>query len=158
MFREMTKSHKQIPQEECVEILTRQPRGILSVLGDDDYPYGLPLNHFYCPEDGKLYFHSAKFGHMVDSFKKHNKASFCTYDEGWREEGDWALNIRSVIVFGRIEVVEDRQKLDEIARRLCLKFTTDEAFIENAIREESPATLLFALVPEHITGKQIKEA
>ena len=158
MFRKMAKSHKQISQEECVEILANQPRGVLSVLGDDDYPYGLPINHFYCPVDGKLYFHSAKFGHMVDSFKKHDKASFCTYDEGWRKEGDWALNIRSVIVFGRIEIIEDEQKLTDIARRLCYKFTQDEAFIEKSIREEAMATLLFALVPEHITGKQIKEA
>jgi len=158
MFRKMAKSHKQIPQEDCIKILTEQPRGVLSLLGDNDYPYGLPLNHFYCPEDGKLYFHSAKFGHMVDSFKKQEKASFCTYDQGWREPGDWALNIQSVIVFGRIEVIEDEQKRMEIARRLCYKFTTDEAFIEKSIREEMAATLMFALVPEHITGKRIKEA
>jgi len=60
MFREMLRFKQQLPQEECIEILKSQPRGVLSVLGDDDYPYGMPINHFYCEEDGKLYFHGGK--------------------------------------------------------------------------------------------------
>ena len=35
------------------------------------------------------------------------KASFCVYDHGYREEGDWALHVKSVIVFGRVEIVDD---------------------------------------------------
>ena len=154
----MRKKHKQLSHGQCVELLCSQQRGVLSVLGDDDYPYGLPINHYYNPEDGKLYFHSGKVGHMVDAIKAHNKASFCVYDQGWREEGDWALNIRSVIVFGRIEMVEDREVALAMVRRLCEKFTTDQKFIEDSIAEELEQTLFFALVPEHITGKQVREA
>ena len=29
--------------------------GVLSLLGADGYPYGLPLSHFYCEEDNKIY-------------------------------------------------------------------------------------------------------
>ena len=79
------------------------------------------------------------------------------YDEGFRREGEWFLNIRSVIVFGRIEIVEDRAKTDEIARLLSLKFTSDEAYIEEEIRAAGARTLLFALVPEHMTGKLVQE-
>lgn len=32
-----------ISREECIRILNEQARGVLSVLGDDGYPYGLPL-------------------------------------------------------------------------------------------------------------------
>ena len=36
--------HKQeLSKEECMEILTNEPRGVLALLGDDDYPYALPM-------------------------------------------------------------------------------------------------------------------
>lgn len=158
MFRDMLRFKQKITEEECIGILKGEPRGVLSVLGDDGYPYGVPINQYYCEEDGKLYFHSGKKGHKIDAMMRHDKASFCVMDSGFRREGEWALNIRSVIVFGRLEIVEDREKVYEIARRLSHKFTDDEAYIEREIRQSGPGTLMFALVPEHMTGKLVNEA
>ena len=158
MFREMMRIRQQLPQEECIEILKKEPRGVLSVLGDDGYPYGMPINQFYCEEDGKIYFHSGKKGHKVDAIKRCDKASFCVYDQGYRREGEWTLNIRSVIVFGRIEIIEDTEKVYEMSRRLSRKFTDDEAYIEHEIIKSGPRTLMFALVPDYMTGKLVNEA
>ena len=158
MFREMLRKKQQLPEEECIELLKNELRGVLSVIGDDDYPYGMPINHFYCEEDGNIYFHSGRKGHKIDAMKSHDKASFCVYDQGFRREGEWALNIRSVIVFGRIEFIEDREKIYEIARHLSHKFTDDEEYIEREIVRSGPGTLMFALVPEHMTGKLVNEA
>ena len=47
MFRELVRKKQQISQEECISILKAEPRGVRSVLGDDGYPYGMPLNHYY---------------------------------------------------------------------------------------------------------------
>ena len=107
MFRPMAapRAKQQISEEECIQILKEQKRGILCVLGDDDYPYGTPTNHFYNEADGKIYFHSNKKGHKVDAMKKHDKICFVCYDEGFKKEGDWALNIKSVIVFGKVEFI-----------------------------------------------------
>ena len=154
----MLRKKQQLPEEECIEILKNELRGVLSVIGDDDYPYGMPINHFYCEEDGNIYFHSGRKGHKIDAMKSHDKASFCVYDQGFRREGEWALNIRSVIVFGRIEFIEDREKIYEIARHLSHKFTDDEEYIEREIVRSGPGTLMFALVPEHMTGKLVNEA
>ena len=158
MFREMLRKKQQLSEEECIEILKAEKRGVLSVLGDDGYPYGMPINHFYCEEDGKLYFHGGKKGHKIDAMRRCDKASFCVYDSGFQREGEWALNIKSVIVFGRIEFVEDREKTLELTRRLSLKFTQDEAYIEHEITNSGPGTLMFALTPEHMTGKLVNEA
>ncbi len=158
MFRKMARVKQQISEDECIELLKQEKRGVLSVLGDDDYPYGMPINHFYNDEDGKIYFHGGKSGHKVDAVLKHDKASFCVYDQGYRKDGDWALNIRSVIVFGRIEVIEDTEKVYDISRRLSYKFTDDESYIEHEIKNAGPRTLMFALVPEYMTGKLVKEA
>jgi nitroimidazol reductase NimA-like FMN-containing flavoprotein (pyridoxamine 5'-phosphate oxidase superfamily) len=158
MFRELLRKKQQLQEDECIRILQKQLRGVLSVLGDDDYPYGLPINHYYCETDGKLYFHCGKKGHKIDAMKRHNKASFCVYDDGFRKDGEWALNIKSVIVFGRIEFVEDRETVYRIAEALSRKFTNDSEYIRREIERSGPGTLMFALVPEHMTGKIVNES
>ena len=158
MFREMARIKKQLPKEECIELLTKELRGVLSVLGDNDYPYGMPINHYYCPEDGKIYFPGGTSGHKIDAIRRHDKASFCVFDQGYRKEGEWALNIRSVIVFGRIEIVEDHARALEISRKLSYKFTSDEKYISDEIEHAGFRVLCFALVPEHITGKLVNES
>ena len=158
MFRPMLRSRQALSEEECIALLETELRGVLSVLGDDGYPYGVPINHYYCPEDGKLYFHSGKQGHKLDALKACEKASFCVYDGGFRRAGEWALNIRSVIVFGRVSMVEDRERIYSIARALSRKFTDDEDYIEREVRQSGPGTAMFCLTPEHISGKLVNEA
>lgn len=158
MFRDIVRKKQKITDEECLEILKAEKRGVLSVIGDDGYPYGMPLNHFYNDEDGKIYFHSGKSGHKIDAIKRCDKASFCVYDSGFRRDGEWSLNIRSVIVFGKIEIVEDFEKTIEMSRRLSYKFTSDESYINREIEKFGKATLVVALSPEHMTGKLVNEA
>lgn len=158
MFRPMRRSGQQLTEAECIEILSTEPRGILSVLGDEGYPYGLPIDHWYCPEDGRIYFHGGKQGHKLDAIRAWDKVSFCVMDPGRRKEGDWALTFRSVIVFGRAAIVEDQARAIEITRRLCYKFTSDTGFIEEEIRQSGANVLVFSLTPEHISGKTVHEA
>ena len=158
MFREMVRKKQQLSQEESLELLKNAPRGILSVLGDNGYPYGVPVDHWYNEEDGKIYFHSGKTGHKIDAIRGYDKASFCVCDEGYRKEGDWALNIQSVIVFGRIRIVEDHAQALELTRKLSRKYTSDEAYIQQEIDSFGHELLVFCLEPEHITGKITKES
>lgn len=158
MFREMVRIKQQLTREEAIELLKKQPRGVLSLLGDDGYPYGVPIDHWYNEEDGRIYFHSGKEGHKVDAIRGCDKASFCVYDEGYRNPGDWALNIKSVIVFGRVRIIEDHEKALELTRSLSRKYTMDEAYIQQEIDSYGQELLVFALDPEHITGKITKES
>ena len=158
MFRDMLRKKQQLSQEECIAILKNEPRGVLSVLGDDDYPYGMPMNHFYCEADGKIYFHGGKKGHKIDAIRACDKVSYCVMDKGFRKEGEWALNIRSVVVFGRIKIVDDEEKRIEIGTNLCRKFTDDESYIEHEVKNALPRALCLELTPEHITGKLVNES
>ena len=106
MFREMVRKNQQLSQQDCIELLKSETRGVLAVIGDEDYPYASPMNHFYNDDDGCIYFHCGPGGHRLDSLKKHSKVSFCTFDKGYRREGSWALNVRSVIVFGTIDILD----------------------------------------------------
>jgi len=158
MFRELTRKNKQISQQECIQILKDETRGVLSVIGDDDYPYGMPMNHWYNEEDGKIYFHSGKIGHRQDALKKHNKVSFCVYDKGYRGENEWAYKVKSVIVFGKIEIIDDMDTIIDITTKLSYKFTQDEEYINREIEVSGPQTILLQLTPEHICGKLVTEA
>ena len=158
MFREVVRKKRALAKEDCIAILKQEPRGVLSVLGDDDYPYGMPMNHWYCEEDGKLYFHSGKKGHKVEPLAANNKVSFCVYDSGYKNEGEWALNISSVIVFGRVHIVEDHEVAMKICKEMSLKYTPDLAYIEEEIQKFGDATLCYELRPEHMTGKIVNES
>lgn len=158
MFRKMRRVGQQISEDECREILRTEKRGVLSLIGDEGYPYGIPLDHWYCEENGRIYFHGAKEGHKIDSIKKCDKASYCVYDEGYTKPGEWALNIKSVIVFGRIRLVTDKEKDREICTRLVQKFTDDEDFLEKELKNSLARVQCLELIPEHMTGKLVNES
>lgn len=158
MFRPMRRWKQQLSDADCAALLKNTPRGILSVLGEDGYPYGIPMNHWYCEADGKLYFHGAKTGHKIDAISKCDKVSYCVHDEGYREDGQWPLHIKSVVVLGKIQPVTDDAKVLEICTHLCQKFTDDKAYLEHELKHSLPKVLCLALTPEHMTGKLVKES
>lgn len=158
MFREMRRVKQQISREECVDILKNETRGVLSVLGDDGYPYGVPMNFWFDEETGNIYFHGSKQGHKIDAIRKCDKVTFCVHDQGFRREGEWAWNVKSVIVFGRIKEMTDYDRAMEVSRNLGCKYTTDTSYVEKEVRVSGPNVLCLELVPEHMTGKLVNES
>ena len=155
MFRPMRRAGQQLPEETCLDILKRAPRGVLSLLGDEGYPYGVPLDFVY--KDGVLYFHCAKEGHKIDALMRCDKASFCVLDEGRREEGEWWYHFESVIVFGRICLVEEEEEKLRALRLLGGKYFPDPAMTENDILKNGARAQILALQAEHMTGKHVRE-
>lgn len=128
------------------------------MMGENGYPYGIPMDHWYCEEDGKLYFHGAVEGHKIDAIKQCDKVSYCVMDEGYREPGEWPLHIKSVIVFGRLHTVSDKEKTVQICTEIGKKFTDDEAYLQKELAGSLSRVLCLELTPEHITGKLVKES
>lgn len=158
MFRRMRRFKQQISDEECIAVLKTETRGVLSMIGEDGYPYGIPMNHWYCEEDGKLYFHGAKEGQKIDLIQKNEKVCYTVFDEGYRKEGEWALHVKSIVVFGKIALVADEEKAKTICTALCLKFTDEAAYLKRELEHALPSVQCLALTPEHITGKLVKES
>ncbi|MCR5272014.1 MAG: pyridoxamine 5'-phosphate oxidase family protein [Lachnospiraceae bacterium] len=158
MFRKMRRFKQQLSDEECIAILKNEKRGVLSLMGEDGYPYGMPMNHWYCEDDGKLYFHGAKEGHKIDAIKANPKASFCVYDSGYKNPGEWALNVKSVIVFGEIKLVEDIDVARKICTRLVEKFTDDEEYLEKELKNALSRVQCLEFTPVHMTGKLVNES
>jgi len=154
----MRRIKQQLSKEECSRVLKNGVRGVLSVLGDDDYPYGVPINYWYCEEENKIYFHGSREGHKIDAVKRHDKVSFCVYDNGVQTEGKLGLDYNSIIVFGRIKIVEDFEKTILICRKLSAQFDFGSEYIENEINKFAKFVMCLELIPEHITGKRVNES
>ncbi len=157
-FRPMRRLKQQISEAECIRILQEEKRGVLSVIGENGYPYGIPMNHWYCPEDGNLYFHGAKEGHKLNAIRNCDRVSYCVHDAGYRKAGEWALNVNCVVIFGRIRPVADEAKARRICENLCRKFTEDEAYIQKELQSALPRVQCLELTVDHMTGKLVNES
>lgn len=151
----MRRIKQQLSQDECEQILERCPRGVLSVLGDDGYPYGVPLDFVY--EDGRFYFHCAVTGHKLDAIAACDKASFCVIDEGRKEKGDWWWHFNSVIAFGRIRRVEDADEIVCLLHKIGDKYFPADYDIEADIERNLRRVAILELSVEHLTGKHVRE-
>lgn len=156
MFREMRRKKQEMDNKMNLEVLHNGTSGVLALLGDDDYPYAVPINYVYC--DNKIYFHGAKSGHKIDAIRKHDKASFCVtaYEEIVPEK--YTAYFRSVIAFGRIRVLERedevRHAIEVLAERF---FPEDESGRLEEIDRMWNTLCMIELSVEHITGKQAIE-
>lgn len=160
MFRKMRRFKQQLPLEESKQILTTARRGVLSVLGDDEYPYGIPMNFVYLPdagEYGSVYFHSALTGHKVDAIAAHDKASFVVMDDGRQNEGEWWWYVKSVISFGRIAPVADETLKLAALKALGEKYFPPQVDIDDDIARNGARVQMLELRIEHITGKDVQE-
>ena len=157
MVRQMRRKNQILSQEESIAILQNGTTGTLAVLGDDDYPYAVPINYFY--EDNKIYFHGAKAGHKIDAIKKHNKVSFCVVAQDDIITEKFTTYFKSVIAFGTARIIEDDAEKRNAIEKLTVKFTPDqtEQKRSEAIEKEFPALGMVEMTIEHMTGKQALE-
>ena len=155
-MREMRRSRQLLSREDCESILNKQTSGVLSVYGDDGYPYGVPLSYVYA--DGKLYFHSAKTGHKMDAVRKNNKASFTIIAQDNIVPEEYTTHFRSVIVFGRVRILENDTEKRAAIEQLAEKYMPDlkEGRLQEIDREFSRLCML-ELTIDHMTGKEAIE-
>ena len=114
MFREMRRTKQLMEKRQVEEILQRNTSGTLALLGDDGYPYAVPLSYVY--HDGKLYFHSASNGHKIDAVKQYPKASFCIIDQDKIVPEKYTTHYRSVIAFGKVRLLEDQEEMSTCSK------------------------------------------
>ena len=155
MFREMRRCKQLLPAGKTAEVMARCTNGVLACLGDNDYPYAVPLSFVYL--DGKLYFHSAKEGHKIDAITGHPQVSFSVVDEDRIICEEYTTYFRSVIAFGKARIARGEERLKAF-RALVKKYCKDQP--EKA-REEAIAgcmrSSIIAVDVEHITGKEAVE-
>jgi len=159
MFREMRRIRQLMSAERASEVLTRCSNGVLACMGDEDYPYAVPLNYVWF--DGRIYFHSAKAGHKIDAIIKTPKVSFAVIDEDKIVSAEYTSYFRSVVIFGRARIVEHDGGDGEWTtafRALVEKYSGDRPEEEKATEiTRCERSHIIAIDVDHITGKEAKE-
>ncbi|MBO5057582.1 MAG: pyridoxamine 5'-phosphate oxidase family protein [Lachnospiraceae bacterium] len=156
MFREMRLRKQQLSAEDCISILHKATSGVLAVSGDDGYPYAVPLSFVY--RNSKIYFHGAKTGHRVDAVQNNEKASFCIIDKDLVMPEEFTTYYRSLIVFGRICILEKEEEKTEALELLSEKYAPgDEAGMKKYMEKEFKGVCVLELTVEHMTGKIASE-
>ncbi len=156
-FRKMRRKRQALSIEETAAVLYRGTSGVLALAGDEGYPYAVPISYVY---DGfSLYFHCAKAGHKLDAIRRDARASFCVIDQDQIVPEKFTTFFRSVIVFGRIRVVEDEERKWEAIEKLAVKYAPKSSPDERKKeidREWTPLCVLEMEI-EHMSGKQAIE-
>lgn len=157
MWREMRRSKQLFTGEEAVKVLERNTAGTLALSGDDGYPYAVPLSYVF--SDNKLYFHSAKSGHKLDALKNSNKVSFCVIDKDEIVPERFTTYYKSVIIFGKASIVEDKSEITEALKLLSKKYSPKETpeRTMDEINGSLDRVSIIRLDIEHMTGKQAIE-
>ncbi len=152
MFREMRRKNQQLSMAEAIEILQSCTSGVLAVIGDNDYPYAVPLSFAY--KDGKLFFHFAKEGHKIDSLVKNNKVSFCVIKTDQVIPEKFTTYYRSVIVFGRARILSEDSEKKLALECLVEKYSPDLLSEgQSEIVRDWERVCVAELKIEHMTGK-----
>lgn len=153
MFRQMRREKQQLSEEKIRKILDRNTSGVLSLLDENGYTYGVPMS--YVLLNDKLYFHSAAEGAKLNAVRFHNKVSFTIIDQDEVMWDELNTKYRSVIVFGQVRIVTDQTEKDEAVRALGRRYASEmqEEELESYIAKH-PNVEMIALDIEHMTGKK----
>lgn len=157
MFRQMRRIKQELPLDEAKKLLIKNKRGVISLNGEEGYPYSIPINYFYDEEENKLYFHGAKTGYKVDCIKNNNKASFVTYGDEELSDNGWSYYLKSVVVFGKIEIVEDRELAAKKLRELAVKYYPSLSEVDAVMERSFDNALVYYLDIAHMTCKKVHE-
>lgn len=155
MFREMRRSKQLLNLNEIEVIMDKCTNGVLACLGDEDYPYSVPVSFVYF--NHKIYFHSAKAGHKIDAVMKNPKVSFTVIDEDQIVSEKYTTYFRSVIAFGNARIAEGDEWL-EAFKALVEKYSGDQP--EEVRHKEITGcsqSYIIAIDITHITGKEAIE-
>ena len=157
MFRKMRRFKQELSHEECLNILNNNTAGVLALLGDEGYPYSVPLSYVFI--DNKIYFHTAKTGHKVDAIKNYDKASFCVIDQNHIVPEEYTTYFRSVIAFGKIRLLETFEEIQPAIQKLAIKYhpTDNEEHRNHMINRDIKQMGMIELSIEHLSGKEAIE-
>lgn len=158
MFREMRRKNNRMPAEDAVNLLFSNNTAVLSVNGDNGYPYAVPLN-YVCQKQCEgiiIYFHSATSGHKIDAINANDKVSLCVVGRDELVPEKYTTNYSSVIAFGKAKVVDTTERIKAL-KLLVDKYSSDYAEnIDSYIQkyESKSAVSVIKMTVEHITGKE----
>jgi len=138
-------------------LIARAYCGRLATIGDDSWPYIVPLLHIYSGDEIGLH-NTAARGHLRTNVGSNPRACFevdepvKVFDYG-RFERDTGLAYRSAIAYGHIRVVDDRAAKIRFFDALLAKYGTGVPGRPKSFYPRLDEVTVYALRVERMTGK-----
>ena len=155
---QVRRADKLMPAERARETLERGFCGRLATVGEDGYPYCVPL--LYVCLDGEVYVHNSRArGHLRSSVDREPRVCFEVDQPGevfayGRFECDSTVEYRSVIVFGRIRVIDDAQAKHRFCEALMAKYAPGDLGRPKGFFPRIDQITVYAIAIERMSGKE----
>jgi len=137
----MRRIERQMNEKEALELLEAGEYGIFSTCGEDNQPYGIPLN--YVVIDKSIYLHCASDGTKLANIVLNNKVSFTVVGKTKVLQDEFSSEYESVIAFGHTILLKEDEKykpLMEFIRKYSPEFIEEgQLYIDKA---KSKTTLI----------------
>jgi nitroimidazol reductase NimA-like FMN-containing flavoprotein (pyridoxamine 5'-phosphate oxidase superfamily) len=155
---EVRRADKVMPVERAREVLERGYCGRLGTVGADGWPYVLPL--LYVCLEGEIWVHNTSArGHLRANVEHEPRVCFEVDEPGdvfpyGRFECDTSVSYASVVVFGRIRIVEGRDLKARFFDALMRKYSDPSLERPKGFLPRLDEVTVYALAVERITGKE----
>lgn len=154
----LRRADKQMSEPRARELLARAYSGRLATVGANGWPYVVPL--LYVWMKGEIYVHNSKArGHLRANVEHCARACFEVDEPGavfayGRFECDTALSYASVIVFGSVRVIEDREQKALFCSKLMEKYGRALPERPKDFFPRLDHIAVYAMAIDRITGKE----
>jgi uncharacterized protein len=150
-MKKIRRKDREINTRETIEILASAEYGVLSTVGKDSQPYGVPLSYVY--KNNSIYFHCALIGQKLDNIIDNPRVSFCVVGKTKVLPDKFATEYESAIAFGIASEVYGNERYNALVwllKRYCLDFIEDG---KKYIELKDKATKVIKIEISHISGK-----
>ena len=152
------RADKVMSDQRSLETLERGFSGRLATVGEDGYPYCVPLLYLWI--DGQVYVHTTSArGHLRANVEREPRVCFEidepdeVFDYG-RFECDSGLAYRSVILFGKLRMVEDRGTKQRFCEALMAKYGKPDTGRPKGFFPRIDIITVYAISVDRMTGKE----
>jgi uncharacterized protein len=155
---QLRRADRQMSDARVQEVLMRGYCGRLATISADGFPYIIPL--LYVWMDGKIYTHNTRApGHLRTNVDANLRACFEIDEPGevfgyGRFECDTSVSYASVIAFGSIRVVDEREDKGRFCTALIDKYAAHVSGRPKSFFPRLDQITVYAMTVERITGKE----
>src|SRR5271167_3288778 len=133
--------------------------GRIATVGADGYPYVVP--NLFTWLRGTIYLHTAMHeGHFIANVRHSDRVSFEVDEPGQifpygHVECDTSVSYRSVILFGRIQILDGEAQKIRFYESFMAKYAPADSWgRERGSFPRLGSTIVYSITPEIMTGKQ----
>ena len=146
-------SAEEMSQREIEQFLSCARVGRIGICLKNKQPYIVPVGYAYA--DGKIFFHTCNKGLKMNAIRHCTNVCF-EVDEALSD----ASMFKSVIIFGKVEIISDKVKMVPYLQKLINKYRVPEKFDKYMSKpgrnreKELEAVRICLITPKKITGKK----